>query len=124
MRKKDKKRLLDYFRIAEPKEFFELRDRAMLLLMLNHNLESTEIAYLNLDECDRDILKTNDKKLKLSEGEQRAIVDYLAERMRRDISFSPNKEALFVDYKGRRIVPEAVGYTFKKYLGRLKEDER
>lgn len=125
MKRKDRRRLLDYFRISEPRGFFELRDRAMLLLILNHKILPAEISELNLSDCSRDILRTDKRRIELYESEKRAIVDYLAERIRREGNFTaPVKEALFVDCRGRRITVESASYTFRKYLDRLREDER
>jgi len=141
---KDRKKLLEYLKLSRPKEFFEMRDRAMLLILLGYRLMKTEVSRINTNDytgktaCAELVLspvegqgrsikitsevKRRDRTIKLKSFETEAIDEYLVERRKRKETL--DEKALFVGFQRRRIAPGMVKYITGLYLERITVSER
>jgi len=121
-----RKRLLEYLRIYKPEDFFKKRDRAMLLLLLEHKLRMTEISRLNTIDYGAGSLRIithfawRTKEIELNNAETEALDEYLLDRRKRKEAV--DERALFIGFKRRRIAPGMVKNILVVYIDRLKEE--
>jgi len=128
IKEKERTKLLEYLKLWRPNEFFEKRDRAMLLLLLQYKLQKTEISRLNLSDYNGNSLKIQtpfqwrNREIKLNEIEIEAIDEYLNERKVR--KEAPYEKALFIGYKRHRIAPGMVKQKLQVYLDRIDSESK
>ena len=126
--KNDRDTMLDNLKPWRPSEFFEKRNRALLLLILRHALRKTEISSLDLDDYDGASIKVTSpfewrsKSIPLGEHEIEAIEEYLKDRRQRDEA--PLENALFIGYKRGRIAPGMVKKILEMSLQRVKKSPK
>ncbi len=121
----ERARLLKYLRAWKPGEFFQVRDRALLILLLEYRLRKTEISALNIGDYDgksleiRTPFRWRNRKLDLKDFEREVLDGYLL--MRRERKEAPEEPALFIGYKRGRLAPGMVKKILADYLERTKE---
>ena len=122
---KERKKLLGYLETLKPKELFETRDRAMLLILLSYRLRKTEISGLDINNYDNPFLEiktpflSRNRKIELKEKERNVLDTYLIERSVR--KEAPGEEALFIGFQRRRIAPGMVKQILNDYLMKVQE---
>ncbi len=121
----ERERLLNYLRSWVTKEFFQVRDRALLMLFLEYRLRKTEISGLDLADYDgksleiRTPFRWRNRKLDLKDFEREVLDGYLL--MRRERKEAPEESALFIGYKRGRLAPGMVKKILADCLERTKE---
>ena len=122
----DRRKLLGYLAGWKPREFFELRDRAVLLVLLGYKLRKSEISGLNRADYagGKLSIKTpfawRNREIELAPAQIEAIDNYLDERFRRNEAL--DDPALFIGYKRKRIAPGMVKIVAEAYLTKITED--
>lgn len=122
-----RRKVLEYLAGWKPREFFELRDRAVLLVLLGYKLRKTEISGLNRADYagGKLSIKTpfawRNREIELAPAQIEAIDNYLDERFRRNEA--PDDPALFIGYKRKRIAPGMVKIVAEAYLAKITGEE-
>ncbi len=119
----ERERLLNYLRSWKPGEFFQVRDRSLLILLLRYRLRKTEISGIDISDYDgksleiRTPFRWRNRKLNLKDFEREALDNYLA--MRRERTEAPDEPALYIGYKRGRLAPGMVKKILADHLDRL-----
>lgn len=116
LRRKEKERFLKYISKKEPRDLFESRDKAILILFLCHDIRETEISNLDISDCRSGTLFTRQGKEPFTAFEKQAILSYLRLRIQHEQRHFPDKPALFIDYSGKRLTPASIRQVLKRCL--------
>jgi len=99
-----------------------VRDYAIVTLFLNCGMRLSELTGINLTDIDRDLRSlrvvgkgNKERVIYLNDACRSAIVDYLNERKKEDVSAIRTK-ALFLSRRGDRISNKTVQWMVGKYL--------
>ncbi len=124
--KKEKQRLIDYLKETKPEDLFDRRDRALVLLIVRHELGYRETAEINLRYCGGasiTIPAPGKKRILLSSLEKEVLFEYIVERIKLRLVFTRQIEYLFIDHKMRNLTPADVRAIVKRYVKMTKEDK-
>ena len=106
----------------DPESKTVVRDFAIVTLFLNCGMRLSELTGINLTDIDRDMRSlrvigkgNKERVIYLNDACRDAIVDYLNERKREDVSAISTK-ALFLSRRGDRISNKTVQWMVGKYL--------
>ena len=106
----------------DPESSTVVRDFAIVTLFLNCGMRLSELTGINLTDIDRDLRSlrvigkgNKERVIYLNDACRSAIVDYLNERKKEDVSAIRTK-ALFLSRRGDRISNKTVQWMVGKYL--------
>ncbi|MFN3966175.1 MAG: tyrosine recombinase XerC [Endomicrobiia bacterium] len=116
---KEMKKLLDFKKDESP---FGVRDQAILETLYSCGLRVSEIVSLNIDDIDffsgtvRTIGKGNTERIvPIGNTALKAIYKYLKFRKK---NVQPNEQALFLNYKGKRISDRSIRKILNKWISK------
>ena len=121
-------KLFNYLKEMKARDFFAMRDKAMLMIYLQQNLYMTEISRLNKADYTGKTLSVKsscawrERSIELSGNERQSLDEYLRERERK--GEAPDEEALFIGHRRKRITFMMVKYTLETYLERIREGKQ
>lgn len=119
---KERERLVKYLKEMNPITFRDLRDRAMILLLLTYRLRKTEVSSLDLVDYDRrsitvrTSMEWRNRKIEIDKSVKEILDSYLLKR--EELKEAVNEKALFIGLKRKRISPGMVNLILKELLNR------
>ena len=119
---KDRARLIDYLKGLSPVTFRDLRDRAMILLLLTYRLRKTEVSAIDIiDYTGRSIvirtsMQWRNREIVIDKSVKEILDSYLLKR--EELKEAVNEKALFIGFKRHRISPGMVNLILKELVQR------
>lgn len=119
---KDRGRLIHYLKEMKPVNFWEFRDRAMLLLLLTYRLRKTEVSALDLADYDgriitvRTSMEWRNRGIEIERSVKQILDSYLLKR--EELKEAVTEQALFIGFKRHRISPGMVNLILKEFMNR------
>jgi len=119
---KDRERLLKYLKEMSPANFWELRDRAMILMLLTYRLRKTEVSSFDLIDYDgervtvRTSMEWRNREIEIEKSVKEILDSYLLKR--EELKEAMNEKALFIGLKRKRISPGMVNLILKELVNR------
>lgn len=119
---KERERLISYLKEMNPVNFWDLRDRAMLLLLLTYRLRKTEVSTLDLIDYDgrsitvRTSMQWRNREIEIDKSMKQIIDSYLLKR--EELKEALNEKALFIGFKRNRISAGMVNLILKELTKR------
>jgi site-specific recombinase XerD len=119
---KERERLLKYLKEMNPITFWDLRDRAMILMLLAYRLRKTEVSTLDLIDYDgksitvRTSMEWRNREMEIDESMKEILDSYLLKR--EELKEAQKEKALFIGLKRKRISPGMVNLILKELLNR------
>lgn len=119
---KERERLISYLKEMNPVNLWDLRDRAMLLLLLTYKLRKTEVSTLDLTDYDgrsitvRTSMQWRNREIEIDKSMKEILDSYLLKR--EELQEAPDVKALFIGFKRNRISPGMVNLILKELTKR------
>jgi site-specific recombinase XerD len=120
---KDRERLINYLKEMSPVNFWDLRDKAMMLLLLTYRLRKTEVSAIDIIDYDggsiviRTSMEWRNRGIEIDKSISEIIDSYLLKR--RELKESLKEPALFIGLKRKRISPGMVNLILKELMNRM-----
>jgi len=115
-------KLIKYLKEMNSGDFWDLRDRAMLLLLLTYRLQKTEVSNLDIIDYEGKIIRIRtsmqwrNREIEIDKSISEIIDSYLLKR--RELKESLKEPALFIGLKRKRISPGMVKLILKELVKR------
>jgi integrase len=80
----ERKKLIKELNEEERIELYDKRDKAMLILLLSHELDMEELTRLNIEHVTNNTLQVGNKTIQLREAAKEALFEYMISRIRKE----------------------------------------